>query len=58
MNVILGAIRDVATEVLEYILWGERVVVHLTLNEMIFCALVGESFQQGAAPRARASEDN
>jgi hypothetical protein len=32
---------------------GECVVVHFSLNEMIFCALIGESFQKRAASRAR-----
>jgi hypothetical protein len=35
---------------------GECVVVHFSLNEMIFCALIGESFQKRAASRARASQ--
>jgi hypothetical protein len=44
MNVILGAVRDAAAEVLENIHWRERrvvvllVVVHFAHNEMIFCA--------------------
>ena len=58
VNIILGAVRDVATEVLEYILWRKRVVVHFTLNEMILLALIGESLQKRAASRAGASEHN
>lgn len=58
MNVILGAISDVATVVLGNIFWTERVIVHFTLHEMVFCALIGKGFQQRAAPRARASQDN
>lgn len=58
MNVILRAVRDVAPEVLGDILWRERVVVHFTLNEMIFCALIRESFQKRAASGARASQDH
>ena len=58
MNVIFGAVNHVAAEVLGNILWSERVIVHLTLHEMIFSPLIGESFQQRAAPRARASQDN
>jgi hypothetical protein len=58
MNVILRAVRDIAAEVLSDILWRERVVVYFTLHKMIFCALIGERFQQRTAPRARASQDN
>src|SRR5229473_7800161 len=58
MNVILRTVRDVTAEVLRNILWRERVVVYFTLNKMIFYALIGERFQQCAAPRARASQDN
>lgn len=48
-NVILGAVRNVAVEVLENILSRGCVVVHFTLNKMIFCALIGESFGKRAA---------
>jgi hypothetical protein len=58
MNIVLGAVRDVAAEVLGDVFRGERVVVHFTLNEMIFCALISESFQKRAASRARASQDH
>ena len=58
MNVILWAVRDVAAEVLGNVLWGERIVVHFTLNEVIFCTLISESLQKRAASRAGASEDN
>jgi hypothetical protein len=58
MNVILGAVCDVAAEVTGNILWRERVVVHFTLNEMILRALISESFQERAASRARASQDH
>jgi hypothetical protein len=55
MNIILGAVSDVAAVVFGNIFWSERVIVHITLHEMIFCALIGKRFQQRAAPRARTS---
>ena len=44
MNVILGAVRDVSAEVFGNILWRKRVLEYFTLNEMIFCALIGKGF--------------
>jgi hypothetical protein len=58
MNIIFGAVSDVSAEVLGNVLWSERVIVHFTLHEMIFCALIGKRFQKRAAPRAGASQDN
>lgn len=58
MNVILGAVNDVAAVVLGNILCGERVIVYLALHKMIFGTLIGKRLQQRAAPRARTSQDN
>jgi hypothetical protein len=44
MNVVLGAVSDVAAVVLGNILRGERIIMYLSLHEMIFCALIRKRF--------------
>ena len=56
MYVVLGGVDDIAAVVLGNVFWCKRVVMHFTIHTVILCALVGESFQEGAASRAWASQ--
>lgn len=49
MDVVFGAVLDVASEVFVKLLRGDRVVVYIAVDGVVFLPLIGKCFEEGAA---------
>ena len=58
MDVILGAVYDIATIPFLDLFRGERVVENISLNIIVVSAVVGERFKKGTASGTGTAQDD